>query len=200
MRCSTRGALSILAMSLSVAISSSIAACGSDDFVCEGAGILPHESPKALGIFRLLEGGETPNPGSPEAVPYEWTLFLQSTCGTPLIIEKVCIVGDGHNGDADDPAFSIDGPVPATVTKGRFAAVRVTYDVGSVNEDLDDDDERDSDSVAIVIQSNATNFPTLVVPICAITVPKNAVATTTYSCASPVIVPAGQADRTLCAE
>jgi len=176
------------------------AACESEDTTCDGAGILPHESPKALGLFRLLERDEVPNPGSAEAVPFEWTLFLESTCAKPLVIDKVCIVGDAHNGDVEDPAFTIEGPVPDTVSKGSHAALRITYEVDSVNEDLDDDGERDADSIAIVIQSNATNFPTLVVPVCAITVPKNELETSTYRCASPVVVPPGKADRTLCAD
>lgn len=174
--------------------------CDSDGGTCQGPMILPAESPKALGPFRVLADGEVHQPGSPAIVPYEWTLFLQNDCGEPLKIDKVCVIGDGHNGDEDDPSFLLEGPVPATVTQGNAAALRVTFDNDEPNRDRDDDGARDPDNVAIVVQSNATNFPTLVVPVCALIVPRDELASASFSCTSPLTVPAGKADRTLCAD
>jgi len=175
------------------------AGCDSADGECEGPTILPRESPKALGPFRPLAQGEAPDPGSPGAVPYEWTLFLQNGCRAPLKIDKVCIVGEGHNGDPEDPAFTLEGPVPAVVDRGDSAAVRLTFDPKDVNRDRDDDGQRDPDNIAIVVQSNATNFPTLVVPVCALIVPADEVASAALvGCKSPITVTPGKADRTLC--
>jgi len=170
-------------------------ACDSADDTCSGALILPSESPKALGIFRPRGDGEPANPGAGIYPPYEWTLFLQNTCGQPLEISKVCIVGDG---EGDAAAFTLEGPLPDKVSRGDAAAVRLTYAPKGVNPDADGDGERDANSIAIVVQSNAGNFPTLVVPVCAVVVPANEFETATYSCTSPVVVPAGKADRTLC--
>lgn len=172
-------------------------ACDSDESSCVGPEILPHESPKNLGHFLPLGNGETHDPGDPTKVPYEWTLFLRSTCSTPLVISKVCVVGDKHNGNPDDQAFTIEGPLPATVEKGQAAAVRVTYDSDEVNVDGDHNGERDPDQVAVVVQSNAKNFPTLIVPICAIIIP-GADDAHPFVCESPVAVTAGQVDATLC--
>ncbi|PKN55509.1 MAG: hypothetical protein CVU56_20900 [Deltaproteobacteria bacterium HGW-Deltaproteobacteria-14] len=173
------------------------AGCDSASEGCVGPEILPHLSPLNLGSLHPLPAGATPEPGSAAEVPLEVTLFLQSTCSTPLEITKVCVVGDAHNGDAGDTAFTIEGPVPATVKGGDAAAVRLTYDNGHVNRDLDGDGVRDPDNVAIVIESNAVNFPTLIVPVCAAIIPA-ADDATAFVCASPVTVAPGTSDPTLC--
>ena len=172
-------------------------ACDSSDEACTGPEILPHLSPVNLGNFFPLGQGETPDPGSPEKVPYEVTLFLRNTCQKPLVIEAACIVGDAHNGDEDDPAFTIEGPVPKTVASGDVAAVRLTYDSDKFNKDLDDDKTRDPDQIAVVIQSNAKNFPTLVVPVCAMIIP-NDEEPVAFVCESPLTVPAGKTDASYC--
>ncbi|MCC6620667.1 MAG: hypothetical protein IT385_05405 [Deltaproteobacteria bacterium] len=174
-----------------------LAACGDDGRECVGASLLPHKSPLNLGNFRPLAQGEAPDPGDPEAVPYEVVLFLRNACAGEVDIASVCVVGDAHNGDEDDPAFTIEGPVPSSLATGEEAAVRITYDPSSVNRDLDDDGARDPDQVAIVVQSNATNYPTLVVPVCAIVIPDGA-EVVSFVCESPVTVPAGARDASLC--
>jgi|GEM_PF-1329495 len=171
--------------------------CDSASSGCVGPEILPHLSPVNLGSLYALGADETPDPGSPVAVPLEVTLFLQSTCSTPLEIDRVCIVGDAHNGDAEDPAFILEGPVPSTVPNGDAAALRLTYDNDQVNRDTDDDGARDPDNVAVVVQSNAVNFPTLVIPVCAAIIPADDNATA-FTCTSPVEVPAGERDNSLC--
>jgi len=174
------------------------AACGDEGDACVGAAILPHRSPLNLGNFRPLGQGETPDPGDPEKVPYEVVLFLRNTCAGVVEIDAVCTVGDAHNGDEDDPAFTLEGPVPTSLAAGEEAAVRITYEPSGVNRDRDDDGARDPDQVAIVVQSNAKNFPTLVVPLCAIVIPNDA-EVVTFVCESPVTVAAGTKDASLCA-
>lgn len=195
-RASTSAAASVVGVAL-LAFAGLAAGCDSASEGCVGPEILPHLSPLNLGSLHPLSSGATPEPGSADAVPLEVTLFLQSTCSTPLEITKVCIVGDAHNGDASDTAFTIEGPVPAMVGRGDAAAVRLTYDNGHVNRDLDNDGARDPDNVAVVIQSNAVNFPTLIVPVCAAIIPADDNATA-FACASPVTVPAGTSDPSLC--
>ena len=77
------------------------------------------------------------------------------------------------------------------------AALRITYSPTAVNTDLDGDGAPDPDNAAIVIQSNAKNFPTLVVPICARLVPAGT-KRTEFVCTSPVTLVAGTKDATLC--
>lgn len=187
--------VALAALTLTAAL---VAGCDSaSSSGCEGPEILPHLSPANLGNFHPLPSGEAADPGDPASVPYEVTLFLRSTCSAPLVIDRVCVVGDAHNGDESDPAFTIEGPVPATVNKGDAAAVRLTYDNSHVNRDLNSDGARDPDRVAVVVQSNAVNFPTLVVPVCAAIIPADENATA-FSCDSPVTVPAGTVDPSLC--
>lgn len=184
---------------LCLALATCAFACDSSEDTCSGATIFPSESPKALGPFRLRANNEAADPGGGITVPSEWTVFLQNTCGAPLKIDKVCLVGDGHNGDAEDPAFTLEGPVPDTVKNGDAAALRLTFETTTINDDRDDDGVRDPDNVAIVVQSNATNFPTLVIPVCALVVPADDLDDANITgCASPISVPAGKADRTLC--
>ncbi|MFO0751470.1 MAG: hypothetical protein U1F43_38250 [Myxococcota bacterium] len=87
--------------------------------------------------------------------------------------------------------------MPTHVENGAAAAVRITYDSDTVNRDKDSDGKRDPDNIAVVIQSNAKNFPTLVVPVCAIIIP-GASDAFPFLCESPVTVPAGKTDATLC--
>lgn len=79
--------------------------------------------------------------------------------------------------------------LPATVQAGRDFGVRITYDRQSPSAD--------ADQVALVVQSNAANFPTLIVPVCARVIAdgeeKAAVA-----CQAPVSVPAGEKNSDLC--
>lgn len=164
---------------------------------CQGAEIVPSLSPISLGDIVQRPGGTDANPASNAFTPYSWVLLLQNTCNEPLKIEKVCVVGNAHNGDDADPPFFVEGPSEDTATAGDETAVRITYDPSGVNEDNDADGARDIDQAALVVQSNATNFPTLVIPLCARSIAQGE-EREALECASPVTVPAGERDDTLC--
>lgn len=177
---------------------SPLAGCDSStSSVCTGPQILPHQSPIRFGDLYLRGKNDEEHPESSVATPYEWVLLLQNKCSAPLKIEKVCVVGDAHNGAEGDQAFSLEGPVPTEIPYNQLGSLRITYDTTSVNEDLDQDGKPDPDNVAIVIQSNATDYPTLVIPACARTVSKGT-KKEVFECASPVEVPAGTKDASLC--
>jgi len=183
---------------LLIASASSLGACDSSGSgVCAGPQILPHQSPIRFGDLYLRGNNEEEHPESSVATPYEWVLLLQNKCSAPLKIDKVCVVGDEHNGVEGDTAFSLEGPIPAEIPYNELGALRITYDTTSVNEDLDDDGTPDPDNVAIVIQSNAVDYPTLVIPACARTVAKGT-KKEVFECSSPVEVPAGTKDASLC--
>lgn len=164
------------------------AGCG--DAAESEAKILPHQSPASFGELYPL-GNHNAEPRNPQRTPYEWVLLLQSTGSDALIIEEVCIIGTRDDG-ADAAAFSVeveDQHLPATVQAGRDFGVRITYDRQSHSAD--------ADQVALVVQSNATNFPTLIVPVCARVIAdgqeRGAVA-----CQAPVSVAPGARDPDLC--
>ncbi|MBA2665279.1 MAG: hypothetical protein H0U74_23525 [Bradymonadaceae bacterium] len=162
----------------------------SESSLCEGPEILPHLSPVSLGEFYPL-GNNPANLTSNTRTPFEWVLLLQSTCSNDVKITKTCLVGDPTKNGSDTEQFIIEGPVPATATLGAEAAMRVTY------ERRDPNGGSDSDQVALVIQSNATNYPTLIVPICARVVEEGATKAA-LPCASPIVVAAGDKRADLC--
>ncbi|MEZ4459902.1 MAG: hypothetical protein R3E66_09265 [bacterium] len=124
------------------------AACGGTEDA-NGPEVVPHVSPVQLGDF-WPQGNTDPDYGNNERTPYEWVLLLQSVGDEPVKVSKACLVGDASN-------FIIEGPVPTTIPAGDEGAIRLTY--GRNNPG--------SDRVAVVVRSNAKNFPTLVVPLCA---------------------------------
>jgi hypothetical protein len=171
------------------------ASCGEDEDNCSGAEIEPTLSPVILGDFRPLEG--EPRPGNPEQVPFELSLVLRSTCGAPVIVEEACIVGDGHNGGPDSNAFQLEGPDREEIPPGGDALLRITYDASEPNIDQDGDGVPDPDQIAVVVQSNARNFPTLVIPVCARLI-REGTEPSTAPCTAPVQVEPGTADPDLC--
>ncbi|MCB9729676.1 MAG: hypothetical protein H6744_05230 [Deltaproteobacteria bacterium] len=171
--------------------------CDGGEGDCTRPTLVPQVERLNLGDLRARAAGEPADPANVEAVPFEWVLLLQSKCTEPVVISEVCVVGDAHNGKAGDPAFTLEGPVPATVPFRSEAALRVTYDHPDPNTlDADEDGEPDPDSVAIVIQSNAVNAPTLVVPICARIIGEGEPAA--VPCVSPVTVGSGMRVESLC--
>ncbi|MEZ4268955.1 MAG: hypothetical protein R3F39_21570 [Myxococcota bacterium] len=175
------------------------AGCDDGDKDCTAPTLVPQVTRLNLGDLRALSAGAVENPASLEAVPFEFVLLLQSKCTAPVVITEACIVGDAHNGVATDPAFTLEGPIPLTVPFRSEAALRLTYDHADPNTvDADADGQPDPDSVAIVIQSNAVNAPTLVVPVCARVIAADG-EPAAVPCTSPVVVAPGQADRSLCA-
>jgi hypothetical protein len=176
------------------------AACDDGAKDCTEPTLVPQIERLNLGDLHVLAPGAEENPASLDAVPFEFVLLLQSKCTAPVVITEACIVGDAHNGNPADPAFTLEGPVPLTVPFRSEAALRLTYDHPDPNTvDTDDDGEADPDAIAIVIQSNAVNAPTLVVPICARIIAADA-EPNAVPCASPVIVPAGTSIPTLCSD
>jgi hypothetical protein len=156
---------------------------------------MPHLSPVNFGDLNPAPAdGSTP---AAQTVPYEWALVLLSKCSQPVAITKICIVGDNHNGVKGSKAFYTEGPEPKTAAPGVDPVVRITYSPKELNTDLNADGKPDPDNVALVIQSNAVNFPTLVIPLCARLVAAGT-APSAFDCTSPVTIAAGTKDETLC--
>ena len=168
-----------------------------DPSACTSPEVLPHLSPVTLPDMLELPDGIDADAGTAKHAPYEWVLLLQSGCEQPVEISEICIVGDKHNGKDNSQAFTIEGPVPASVPFGTESAIRVTYNPDSLNIDADGDDVPEPDRVAIVVQSNAANFPTLIVPLCARMVAPDS-DYPEYECTSPVSLSPGAVDLTLC--
>lgn len=157
--------------------------CGSgdDSGECTGKQLLPSQSPVGLGSLYPLAGND-PEPNTGERTPVEFVLLLNAQCGEPVAVQKVCVSGGNAN------QFLIEDARPSTARPGEPAAVRVTYqrqDVGG------------PDQTAIVVQSEAENFPTLVVPLCAQVVADGSELTAVV-CDSPITVADGARDDSLC--
>lgn len=184
------------AILVAIAMALALVGCGTEEDA--GVRIAPHISPMSFGDIYSRPSGTDPDPYSNTYVPFEWTLLIQARGTDPVEIEEICIVGDDHNGEPGDNAFSFEGPDRYEIPPQREAAIRLTYDHGSRNTDLSGDGEPDPDQAALVIQSNAVDYPTLVVPICG-----RIISTSrdpeTIECTSPITAPPeGEADRDLC--
>jgi hypothetical protein len=160
-----------------------VAAGGCGDSASEVAGstIIPHLAPVSFG--ERYAGQQ----------PYEWVLLLRSTGGQKLKIDEICLVGDEEDG-SDVAQFVLeveDQELPATVEAGGDFGVRLTYQRQEPNAG------DDADQVAVVVQSNASNFPTLVIPVCARVVADGA-ERAELECQSPVTVEAGESAPDLC--
>jgi hypothetical protein len=161
--------------------------CGETEDAQGAAEVLPHQSPAPLGEMYPL-GDNDPDPSGNVRTPFEWILLLQSQGESPLTIDDVCLVGDG----VEHFEMEIETQeLPATVDVGDTYGVRVTYD----RQDPNDADE--VDNVAVVAQSDASNFPTLVVPVCARVV-ADGEDRGSVECESPVDVAAGESNPDLC--
>lgn len=142
----------------------------------------PHVESQSFGEL-YPQGNSDENPSTSERVPYEWVLLLGAP-NVPVEIEKVCLVGDTD-------FFIHEVSEPTTAKPGKDVAVRVTYERTSPN------DGDSADNAAIVIQSNATNSPTIVVPICARVI-ADGMEKEPLVCAPPVAINAGERDDSLC--
>ena len=122
--------------------------------------------------------------------PYEWTVLLRTDCSIPVTISKVCVVGSsGSADDAEAKQFLLEGPTPAEVMFQQDSAVCVTYS-RKVPAGVD--------NVALLVESNAADYPTIVVPLCARVV-ENGAELPEFECASPVPFPeAGEAASVSC--
>ena len=76
----------------------------------------------------------------------------------------------GHDGDPGSPAFFLEYEPglepPIGINTGRDSALRITYDVGSVNADLTGDGIPEQDRAVLVVFSNASTGP-VAIPVCA---------------------------------
>jgi len=161
---------------------SALAGCPEDSTECSAPQLLPSLSPVNMGNMQEKDGNTVDNPGSNDNPPFTVNLLLSSLCTESVVIDKICMVGQSDN-------FNLRGPEPSTVPFNQETAVEITYDrngSGGVEQ------------AALVIQSNATNFPTMVIPVCARTV-SDAADAETFLCESPVTVAEGTKDDTLCA-
>lgn len=156
---------------------------------CNGEGadgpveILPNVSPVRMGQMWPL-GDEVDDPGTNERVPFEVVILLTTESGG-LEVDSVCL-----EGTPDALAqFALEGPVPEVPKRDEDAALRVTYERQAPGP---------QDNVAVVVQSNAENFPTLVIPVCAQVIAEGE-ERIIFECTSPVTVPPGERDDTLCA-
>lgn len=146
------------------------------------AELTPHVSPIVLGDM-YPENSDEVDLASNERTPYEFVLLLRATGDAPVEISEACLVGP------DSDMFILEGPTPATVDRSVEGALRLTYTRTEPSDSID--------NVALVVQSNAQNFPTLVVPACARVVPDGE-DRFGFECTSPVTVPEGTKDDTLC--
>lgn len=173
-----------------------LSACSSDDGdsteLCAGVKIEPHVPQVPLGqMYPTPAKAEDRDLASRESTPYEWVLRLRSKCDEPVKVTKVCLVGDSAKNGADVEQFTLEGPKPTTIDSTFDGAIRITYKRQMPNSG------DDIDNVAVVIQSNAANAPTLVVPVCA-SVVKDGQERTNITCTAPVTVAEGQKDEGLC--
>lgn len=188
-----RGRNLVVLMGLSL-VGLSFSACGGESGqegeVCEGRQLIPHLSPISFGELNPL-GNREPDLSSPQRTPFEYVLLLQSPCNEEVKIDKVCLVGDSAKNGSDTAQFELEGPEPGVAKRGREAVLRLTYERQTPNEG------GDSDQVAIVVQSNAENHPTLVIPLCARVV-ADGTEKSDLPCESPVVIEAGQKNAALC--
>lgn len=181
-----------------VALFFSAAGCGDSadqSDRCAGPQILPDRSPLFFGeVYPPPEDEEEKNPGILDQTPIAQTLLLESPCEETLEIEETCLVGEtDDDGESDAEQFTPTGPKPKTVPTDESAAYRLIYEREEPNEG------DDIDNAAIVVQSNAVNFPTLVVPVCARVLEEGEERSESVECRSPVEAPAeGERREDLC--
>jgi hypothetical protein len=184
-------------LSLAVAgaclIGVSLTACGSGEQEGESCGersLIPHISSISFGELYPL-GNREPDVSSSVRSPFEYVLLLHAPCSAEVAIEEVCLIGDSNRGGADVAPFILEGPEPDKARRGRDAVLRLTYEGQTPHEG----DE--GDHIAIVIQSNAEDNPTLVVPLCARVVAEGT-EKSELVCRPPVTVQPGQKVADLC--
>lgn len=172
-----------LAVALLVVTGAGWTACDDASTECEQPELVSTLSPVNLGNM-VKRGSEPIDEATNTNPPYALALLLSSTCLQPVVIEKVCVVGD-------KASFSLRGPNPESVPFRTETAIEITYDRTGTSPN------GKPEQAALVIQSNAVNQPTMVIPLCARTV-DNVSQKTVFACESPVTVEVGAKDDTLC--
>ena len=158
----------ISASSLALLLAVGLIACGDDDDasdICSDRELVPHVSPVVFGEL------------SESLIPHEWHLLLHNSCNAEVTIEEACLIGD----DADQ--FVLEGPESDVAVRNQDSVLRLTYERESTHSGDDQDD------LAIVVQSDAENAPTIVVPVCARVV-SDPDEEAEMECNSPVEIPA----------
>ena len=171
--------------------------CAPEADPCSGATLEVGTEAVHFGDLTLLSGGAIGDPNTADQVPSRRTVLLRNACGPALRIHQVCLIQNEHNGEAGSTAFYLEGPDRAVLGPGQTAGLRLTFDAQTVSDDLNQDAERDPDRATLVIQSDAHNTPTHVIPVCARTVPEGE-ANPPYDCPAPFTIPAGEALPDLC--
>lgn len=172
-----------LTIALLVLTTAGFSACDDASSDCEQPELVSTLSPINLGNM-LVRGSAPIDEATNTHPPYSLGLLLSSSCLAPVVIDKVCVVGD-------KASFSLRGPSPATVPFRTETAIEITYDRGGASPG------GNPEQAALVIQSNAVNQPTMVIPLCARTVDDES-KKTAFACESPVTVAEGAKDDTLC--
>ena len=165
--------------------------CGDEDElvdICSGKQLTPHITPVNFGELRP-QGNSEPDLLDGTRTPFEWHLLLHSPCEDPVTIDEVCLVDAG---DGAAQQFVLEGPEGPVASRGDDSVLRITYERQETHSGDDQDD------IAIVIQSDADNAPTIVVPACA-RVTDDPADEPTMECNSPVAIPAeGESVGGLC--
>jgi hypothetical protein len=107
--------------------------------------------------------------------PYQFDLQLTNNGEENLVLESVTYRGDQYC------SFTFEGPDVWEMSESESAFIRGWYDPTNPGED----------QIAMEVVSNASNFPTLVVPICGKAVPPGTADAGVLECEVP---PTGQAD------
>ena len=178
-----RDALHGLAACAAVLSSLAMAGCGpsGDDDGCSERSLgAVFSRPNNLGAM-FPPSDDDSDVSDDSRVPFEWTVLLRTECAAPVTISKVCLVGPGGNPEAGEvDQFLLEGPTSTEVTSQEDAAVRLTYTRRQPSG---------VDNVALLVESNAADFPTLVIPVCARVV-ENGNERGDIECTSPVAIPA----------
>lgn len=153
--------------SVAVMAAALLTGCPDQSTECEGAVIGAILEDVHFGDLRL---GQPPGADGDLLVPERQVYFIRNECGEPLVVDSVCLVSNTHNQDPDTVAFYSElepgESLPLTITSGKQAGIRITFEVDSINGDSDGDGEPDPNVAALVIHSNASNEPAHVVPVC----------------------------------
>lgn len=102
--------------------------------------------------------------------PSDRCSFCEMNVGPPLNVQSVCLLRNAHNQDPETPAFYLElepgQSLPLDVRQGHETGIRITYEVDSANGDTSGDGVPDPDVAVLVVHSNASNQPILMVPVC----------------------------------
>ena len=144
-----------------------LSACGSDEDDCAGAVI--EASTDAIQFGSLVLDGPRGVQGNLR-LPESRTVFLKNRCSAPLEVKKACLIENAHDGDESTPAYSLEYEPgltpPIQVKPAKDTAIRITFDVASINTDANDDGDADYNRSILLVFSNASNGRVTALPVC----------------------------------